>query len=244
MFSNSFIIPLVVNMLGLLLFISYMILALKRETGLRSIRYLTEDIKKTMEDIMLSRNEEPNNMNKTTYGKAYNPDTEMLGLFPAIHKEVLKNKLDLEQLSTNEASEEDYAHVLGCIMSLVKHMYANYQFNLHKPTFEDHESGYLVQFVVAPPMYKQELNYLFQFILNKGIDQDKLKGLFIDALVDDKVIDFGEAVLIPEQSGTSPMSSNESLMVNITFMPKEYYERYQAEHEDTEKDEVEDNDRG
>lgn len=133
------------------------------------------------------------------------------------------NNLTLTDLLTQEPTEEDYKEVLDMVSELVQDAYGEYKFLIAKSPDETDRANYL-QIVSHwednPKLHKD----IFKKAMDSGIDMERVRLDYMDAMKKGKIIDLGESVQVlieevPNQVNTSMSPINSGLEGGeITFI--------------------------
>lgn len=135
------------------------------------------------------------------------------------------NELTLEELVTQNDTDEDYKDYLDVMISLIKERYRNYRFLRMSPTHGDYESGHLLSFTISREQVPVEYEYLFRLAVSKGLTDAKINDLFYQMVLAGDVIPLGDVEIIAG-TGLSSATQAEDIMANISFMPRDYYNKY------------------
>lgn len=146
-----------------------------------------------------------------------------------LSQELLYNKKSLSELLVESTSEKDYTEFIEKVTTIVKDLYANYQFLRQDPAPDDFQSGYFIAFQIIRGEYPTEFEQLFRMAIDKGLDERKINKLFIEQVEQGNVLELGDCVIDPMGTGLSSILQADTVRVNITFAPKEYAEKKQVE---------------
>lgn len=138
---------------------------------------------------------------------------------------IADNELTLEELVTQNDTDEDYKDYLDVMVSLIKDRYKNYRFLRMSPTHGDYESGHLLSFTINREQVPVEYEYLFRLAVSKGLTDTKINDLFYKMVLAGKVIPLGDVEIIAG-TGLSSATQAEDIMANISFMPRDYYNKH------------------
>lgn len=135
------------------------------------------------------------------------------------------NTHSLETLVQQSAETKDYDSYLDVLTTIIQDKYRNYRFLRLTPTYGDFQSGHVVSITIAKEDYLEEYEYLFRLAISKGLSDHKLNELFYERVVDGKVLELGDVVIV-EGTAVSPVTQADDIMANIVFMPRDYYEKH------------------
>lgn len=140
--------------------------------------------------------------------------------------EIEDNLLSLEDLVKQNDKLEDYEQYLDIVIKLIKEKYRTYRFLRVSPTHGDFNSGYFLSFTMTREDYPEDYEYLFRSAVSKGLTDQKINALFLDRVKAGEVLELGDVEIV-EGTAISPATQADDIMVNIVFMPREYYNTHQ-----------------
>lgn len=183
----------------------------KRQLYTHRLSYITE----TLKDMITGGADEMTNTTGTT------PE-ENLGILRGLDLEVPDNHATLEDLVKQNDNEEDYESYLAVLTELIQERYKNYRFLRVSPTHEDFRSGYFLSITINRENVPAEYEYLFRLAVKQGLTPEKINDLFYRKMQAGEILALGDVEIVAG-TAVSPITQAEDLMVNIVFMPREYY---------------------
>lgn len=140
-----------------------------------------------------------------------------------------ENDKTLEELVTDEGTEEDYREYIEKVIEITKELYKNYKFLKQDPQEGDYQSGYFMVLQFNQEEFPEEYGYLFKLAVDKSLDTKKINDLFVEELENGNVLPLGNVQIDPYNSGVSPILQATNVRVNITFGTEDYYEMKEKE---------------
>lgn len=144
---------------------------------------------------------------------------------------VKDNDLTLAELVLQSDVAKDYEDYLAVIKSILVERYKKFRFLRISPTYGDYNSGYFLSFTITRDQVPVEYEYLFRLAVSKGLTDSNINDAFFKAVKSGEILPLGDVEIVVG-TGISPVTQADDIIVNIVFMPRDYYEKHLALQEE------------